>query len=129
LELRNVSGTIALPSRAGRLRARLHELGAVRGEQACEDGWRIQVELAEAEARRLAAGPEGHALAPLLPTPENQRSHFFGAGIAWNAPGNNSSGKGPRQRGSGRSEEHTSELQSRENLVCRLLLEKKQARM
>src|SRR5690606_41685487 len=28
----------------------------------------------------------------------------------------------PRQR---RSEEHTSELQSRENLVCRLLLEKK----
>src|SRR5690606_41536120 len=27
-----------------------------------------------------------------------------------------------------RSEEHTSELQSRENLVCRLLLEKKNAR-
>src|SRR5690606_41955659 len=27
--------------------------------------------------------------------------------------------------GGGRSEEHTSELQSRENLVCRLLLEKK----
>src|SRR5690606_31331950 len=30
-------------------------------------------------------------------------------------------GEGPRER----SEEHTSELQSRENLVCRLLLEKK----
>src|SRR5690606_39404984 len=29
------------------------------------------------------------------------------------------------RRGAGRSEEHTSELQSRENLVCRLLLEKK----
>src|SRR5690606_41205328 len=29
------------------------------------------------------------------------------------------------QRGGTRSEEHTSELQSRENLVCRLLLEKK----
>src|SRR5690349_22377855 len=28
-------------------------------------------------------------------------------------------------RGSGRSEEHTSELQSRRDLVCRLLLEKK----
>src|SRR5690606_39842441 len=28
---------------------------------------------------------------------------------------------------SGRSEEHTSELQSRENLVCRLLLEKKRS--
>src|SRR5690606_40059479 len=31
---------------------------------------------------------------------------------------------GPREL-PGRSEEHTSELQSRENLVCRLLLEKK----
>src|SRR5690606_39345873 len=30
--------------------------------------------------------------------------------------------------GQGRSEEHTSELQSRENLVCRLLLEKKKNR-
>src|SRR5690606_40689868 len=29
------------------------------------------------------------------------------------------------QQGADRSEEHTSELQSRENLVCRLLLEKK----
>src|SRR5690606_41247450 len=29
----------------------------------------------------------------------------------------------------GRSEEHTSELQSRENLVCRLLLEKKKKQM
>src|SRR5690606_40225083 len=31
----------------------------------------------------------------------------------------------PGLRDRGRSEEHTSELQSRENLVCRLLLEKK----
>src|SRR5436309_6973235 len=31
----------------------------------------------------------------------------------------------PRRSRSSRSEEHTSELQSRENLVCRLLLEKK----
>src|SRR5690606_41549641 len=30
-----------------------------------------------------------------------------------------------RRRRAARSEEHTSELQSRENLVCRLLLEKK----
>ena len=30
-----------------------------------------------------------------------------------------------RRSSRGRSEEHTSELQSRENLVCRLLLEKK----
>src|SRR5690606_41912893 len=32
---------------------------------------------------------------------------------------------GARNAARGRSEEHTSELQSRENLVCRLLLEKK----
>src|SRR5207302_9748508 len=34
-------------------------------------------------------------------------------------------GVGPAGTGKTRSEEHTSELQSRENLVCRLLLEKK----
>src|SRR5690606_42102936 len=33
--------------------------------------------------------------------------------------------QGLRRSGRPRSEEHTSELQSRENLVCRLLLEKK----
>src|SRR3712207_7904607 len=32
---------------------------------------------------------------------------------------------GASDRGAGRSEEHTSELQSRQYLVCRLLLEKK----
>src|SRR2546430_9135568 len=32
---------------------------------------------------------------------------------------------GPRLKGTPRSEEHTSELQSQSNLVCRLLLEKK----
>src|SRR3712207_8848381 len=32
---------------------------------------------------------------------------------------------GPDRAGRGRSEEHTSELQSRQYLVCRLLLEKK----
>src|SRR2546422_7582879 len=33
--------------------------------------------------------------------------------------------RGPLERGDHRSEEHTSELQSRLHLVCRLLLEKK----
>src|SRR5690554_6963961 len=33
-----------------------------------------------------------------------------------------------RDDGSGRSEEHTSELQSRPHLVCRLLLEKKKTK-
>src|SRR5690606_41528786 len=40
----------------------------------------------------------------------------------------NSSSQGPTRNGLLRSEEHTSELQSRENLVCRLLLEKKNTR-
>src|SRR5947208_10443618 len=35
------------------------------------------------------------------------------------------SGRGPRVPSSRRSEEHTSELQSPDHLVCRLLLEKK----
>src|SRR5690606_40154723 len=45
------------------------------------------------------------------------------AGWGWACSGTG----GARSGGSGRrrSEEHTSELQSRENLVCRLLLEKK----
>src|SRR5947208_9926455 len=35
----------------------------------------------------------------------------------------------PEPRWDGRSEEHTSELQSPDHLVCRLLLEKKKARL
>src|SRR2546422_6722960 len=40
-------------------------------------------------------------------------------------PAGDSSGSGGQGRRGGRSEEHTSELQSRLHLVCRLLLEKK----
>src|SRR2546430_7229567 len=39
--------------------------------------------------------------------------------------GTSSGHTGPRGQASARSEEHTSELQSQSNLVCRLLLEKK----
>src|SRR2546430_8951370 len=39
--------------------------------------------------------------------------------------GTTGAGDGPGGRGLPRSEEHTSELQSQSNLVCRLLLEKK----
>src|SRR5216683_4889941 len=46
------------------------------------------------------------------------------AGAAWLAPAGTTS-FAPRTRWSARSEEHTSELQSRSELVCRLLLEKK----
>src|SRR2546429_6900288 len=40
-------------------------------------------------------------------------------------PAQGSHSTGPAPAGRGRSEEHTSELQSRLHLVCRLLLEKK----
>src|SRR5690606_41945586 len=47
-------------------------------------------------------------------------------GTTRSAPTEQSRGSGGDPRcGRARSEEHTSELQSRENLVCRLLLEKK----
>src|SRR5436309_8905808 len=46
------------------------------------------------------------------------------AKAVWAVRSDHSAEDGPPLR-CGRSEEHTSELQSRENLVCRLLLEKK----
>src|SRR5690606_41654983 len=45
------------------------------------------------------------------------------AASSWNALNSSALPDGSRKKN--RSEEHTSELQSRENLVCRLLLEKK----
>ena len=66
LGLQRVQGRVHVPSRAGRLRARLHELGAVRGEQAGDDGWEIQVDLALVDAQRLAAQAGGTALQPLI---------------------------------------------------------------
>ena len=69
LGLRRVAGTVRLPARSGRLRARLYELEAVRSENHDDDGggWVIQVDLALSDAEKLAAGPGGDALEPLLP--------------------------------------------------------------
>src|SRR5690625_7404502 len=58
---------------------------------------------------------------------------FRSTAARWPPPARWTSGRPPRVRAggrgaapaSGRSEEHTSELQSRGHLVCRLLLEKK----
>ena len=66
LGLRRVAGELILPGDAGRLRARLHDLGAVRSEVHDEDGWRLQLDLAEADAARLAALDFGAPLRPLL---------------------------------------------------------------
>ncbi len=66
LGLRRIHGQVRLPADAGRLRARLHELGAVRGEAHDEAGWSLQLDLARADAQRLASQPWGAALQPLL---------------------------------------------------------------
>src|SRR6266496_6455093 len=50
-----------------------------------------------------------------------------GGGRAARAASRRGDGVAHRLRAHGRSEEHTSELQSRRDLVCRLLLEKKKA--
>ncbi len=71
LELRHVSGELRLPPQAARLRARLHELGAVRAEDHDEHGWVINVDLALADAQRLFVQAHGEVLRPLLPPEES----------------------------------------------------------
>src|SRR5256885_12206576 len=56
-----------------------------------------------------------HDALPIYPAGENPRHH-----------GGHPAGRGRHRLHTDRSEEHTSELQSPCNLVCRLLLEKKQ---
>src|SRR2546430_888802 len=83
------------------------------------------VALFQEMARRIAdlQGPDGSWRASLLdpdsrPNPETSGTGFFTYALAW---GMNEGLLGREYR----SEEHTSELQSQSNLVCRLLLEKK----
>src|SRR5207302_8324421 len=85
-------------------------------------------------ARHLGCSPPPHSsvnnsLVPsLLNVAECQNAKFESATAAirrgWTGSRMSSSKPYPAHR----SEEHTSELQSRENLVCRLLLEKKKQR-
>ncbi|MBN8214153.1 MAG: GTPase HflX [Xanthomonadales bacterium] len=76
LGLRRVAGTVRLPARSGRLRARLYELEAVRAETHDDDGggWVIEVDLALSDAEKLAAGPGGDALEGLIPPDEDELS-------------------------------------------------------
>src|SRR5207302_11465233 len=50
------------------------------------------------------------------------RKFCFAVSLHWATPVGFGCSGGPQARAHTRSEEHTSELQSRENLVCRLLL-------
>jgi GTP-binding protein HflX len=63
---RQVSGTLVLAANEGRLRARLHALGAVRSETVDEAGWHLQLEIPLATAERLSQEPGGHLLHALL---------------------------------------------------------------
>ena len=66
LGLRRIQGDLRLPPAAGRLRARLHALGAVRAESHDEHGWSISLDLAAADAERLATDAHGEPLRSLL---------------------------------------------------------------
>ncbi|MHB8912027.1 MAG: ribosome rescue GTPase HflX [Lysobacter sp.] len=74
LVLRHVVGEVRLPSRAARLRARLHELEAVRSEAVDEHGWILQVDLAIADLQRLLVQAGGEALQPLLEQDEHTQA-------------------------------------------------------
>ena len=67
LGVRRVQGDLRLPPDAGRLRARLHALDAIRDEAHDEHGWTLAVDLAEVDAMRLAAEIDGAPLRTLLP--------------------------------------------------------------
>ena len=68
LGLRRIVAQVRLPTSAGRLRARLHSLDAVRGEVHDEDGWTLAVDLPATDVQRLAAGEDGAPLRGLLET-------------------------------------------------------------
>jgi GTP-binding protein HflX len=70
LGFRRVRGVIDLPAHSARLRSRLHALGAVLNEDHDEHGWHLTIDLALADAQRLAAQAGGHLLEALLPAGE-----------------------------------------------------------
>ena len=71
LGIRRVTGEVRLPPESGRLHARLHALEGVREETVDESGWLLQVDLAHADAARLASQPDGEPLRALLPPDED----------------------------------------------------------
>src|SRR5438874_9526859 len=77
-------------------------------------------ETAEEEASRPSRGPRGRGPSRGGPRPPGGAAR---PSTGYRGPGGGGSG-GFRRPPGGRSEEHTSELQSRRELVCRPLLEK-----
>jgi len=66
LGLRRIRAELRLPPHSGRLRARLHEIGAIRGEAHDEHGWTLDLDLAHADAVRIAHHDWGAPLQSLL---------------------------------------------------------------
>ena len=66
LGLRRIHAELQLPPSSGRLRARLHEIGAVREESHDEHGWNLRLDLAEADALRIVTQAYGAPLQALL---------------------------------------------------------------
>src|SRR5690606_41678114 len=77
---------------------------------------------------RSPVGGRGRGVAggrPLPPRPGRPAAALPAGAAVRHRPAGLGAGRPAVRRGRPKSEEHTSELQSRENLVCRLLLEKK----
>lgn len=70
LGLQRIRGEVVLPATAGRLRARLHALEAVRSEGHDQAGWRLTLDMARTDAEKLLSQPGGDALRVLLPAAE-----------------------------------------------------------
>jgi GTP-binding protein HflX len=66
LGLARLVADLRLPPSAGRLRARLHALGAIRAESHEADGWVLRVDLPRADAAKLAAQDDGAPLREFL---------------------------------------------------------------
>ncbi|HMB57157.1 MAG TPA: ribosome rescue GTPase HflX [Arenimonas sp.] len=66
---RRLLAELRLSADQGRLRSRLHALGAITDESMDEHGWLLQIDMPLATAERLATEAGGHLLAPLLVTP------------------------------------------------------------
>src|SRR6266536_1374382 len=85
-----------------------------RADRRCEHACIVSVSL----GRRLRAAFEAGAFGPLGDL------YAVDAVLDWSMPGRRAQAIGSEAVVAQRSEEHTSELQSRVDLVCRLLLEK-----
>src|SRR2546429_1456736 len=92
--------------------------GLAHSEGVCEDHWCRQISAARSASDLCSA-------LPCFGRGSWSRSNFFWGTSQFKLPNGTLGASNGFDQKSMRSEEHTSELQSRLHLVCRLLLEKK----